>query len=116
MSDDSEAQAGENVGEPEDAQDIFNANFQIDMRSFLDQPVRYANVPNVTWDGHSFQFTLMTWSMPPGGIGLGNKNPLLVTARIAMPMEAVQIMLKQIEHVGISVARAEEEKRADGKQ
>lgn len=88
-----------------DPQAIFNANFQMDIQSFLKQPVRYVNVPNVTYDGHSFQFTFMTWTMPPGGEGLGKDNPLQVAARIAMPLEAVQILLRQIENIGLNFSQ-----------
>lgn len=104
----------QDFGSPKDeeGENVTVSDFNVNYRDFLATPVLYSNLPHVTNDGATIQMTFMTWTLAPGAIfppPEGEKNPLAVTARIAMPMQSAEILMKLLADNGVRFPEAQKE-------
>jgi hypothetical protein len=100
----------------EEEESVTAADFNVNYRDFLNTPIHYANLPHVTYDGSAFHLTFMTWSLAPGAVFPapdGGRNPLSVSARIAMPKETAQMLMQLLANAGVSLPKQQEDGNTD---
>ncbi len=86
-----------------ETQESLVGEFKLNVSDFLREPVRYANLPYVTYDGHSYHLTFFAWTQPPGDVPQGEDNPVQIVTRLALPYQTVMGLVQQLQAVGIPV-------------